>query len=198
VQCVNAKRVSVSAAFFIEQEFQKTGNYVYRMHTAAYGQRPSYAQFVSDRARITSDASQIEASKQLFAEQFVQRPEFLKAYPVDMPSGAFVDQLLATVKTETGGAIDLSAQRAALLGVLQTSGRGLVVRQVAEDAAFQTAEYNKAFVTMQYFGYLKRDPEDGGYNFWLDILNNRVANNYRSLVCAFITSAEYQYRFSLP
>jgi hypothetical protein len=48
---------------------------------------------------------------------------------------------------------------------------------------------------MQYFGYLRRDPEAGGYQFWLDVLNNRVANNYRGMVCAFVTSAEYQNRF---
>lgn len=113
-----------------------------------------------------------------------------------MMSEAFVDQLLATVKTETSGAVDLSAQRTALLATMQTSGRGSVVRQIAENKAFQSAEYNKAFVTMQYFGYLRRDPEDGGYNFWLDVLNNKVANNYRGMVCAFITSAEYQDRFS--
>jgi Domain of unknown function (DUF4214) len=49
---------------------------------------------------------------------------------------------------------------------------------------------------MQYFGYLRRDPELGGYNFWLDVLNNRVPGNYRSMICAFLTSAEYQHRFS--
>lgn len=113
-----------------------------------------------------------------------------------MQPGAFIDQLIATVKTETSGAVDLTSQRANLLNTLQTNGRGSAVRQIAEDAAFQNAEFNKAFVTMQYFGYLRRDPEEGGYNFWLDVLNNKVANNYRGMVCAFITSAEYQDRFS--
>jgi len=49
---------------------------------------------------------------------------------------------------------------------------------------------------MQYFGYLRRNADDPGYAFWLDILNNRQPNNYRSMVCAFITSTEYQLRFS--
>lgn len=195
-QCINSKRVTVSAAFFIEQEFQLTGNYVYRMYTATYGQRPTYAQFMPDRARINPDASQIEASKQQFADLFVQRAEFLAKYPATMTPDAFIDGLIATVKTETNGAVDLTSQRATLLSTLQTSGRGSAVRQVAETTAFQSAEYNKAFVTMQYFGYLRRDPEDGGFNFWLDVLNNKVANNYRGMVCAFITSAEYQDRFS--
>jgi hypothetical protein len=51
-------------------------------------------------------------------------------------------------------------------------------------------------VLTEYFGYLKRDPDEGGYQFWLDVLNNHVPGNYRAMVCAFITSAEYQQRFS--
>ena len=67
---------------------------------------------------------------------------------------------------------------------------------VADDAVFQQAEFNPAFVLTEYFGYLRRDPDQGGYDFWLDVLNNRVPGNYRSMVCAFINSAEYQQRFS--
>lgn len=48
---------------------------------------------------------------------------------------------------------------------------------------------------MQYFGYLQRDPDEGGYQFWLDVLNNRVPGNFRAMVCAFLTSTEYQQRF---
>jgi hypothetical protein len=49
---------------------------------------------------------------------------------------------------------------------------------------------------MQYFGYLQREPDAGGYDFWLGVLNNGQANNYRGMVCAFITSTEMQRRFS--
>ncbi|HEX8097058.1 MAG TPA: DUF4214 domain-containing protein, partial [Pyrinomonadaceae bacterium] len=52
------------------------------------------------------------------------------------------------------------------------------------------------FVLAEYFGYLRRDAEQGGYDFWLNVLNNRVPGNFRSMVCAFITSQEYQERFS--
>ena len=70
------------------------------------------------------------------------------------------------------------------------------MRLVVENATFKAAEYNRAFVLMQYFGYLRRDPDEGGYQFWLDVLNNRVPGNFRGMVCAFITSPEYQQRFS--
>jgi hypothetical protein len=48
---------------------------------------------------------------------------------------------------------------------------------------------------MQYFGYLRRDPDQGGYDFWLNVLNQQP-DNARGMVCAFITSAEYQQRFA--
>ena len=48
----------------------------------------------------------------------------------------------------------------------------------------QTSQYNPAFVLMQYFGYLRRDIDQGGYDFWLDVVNNREANNYQGMVCA--------------
>ncbi|MFN2453487.1 MAG: Calx-beta domain-containing protein [Pyrinomonadaceae bacterium] len=194
-QCLNSRRVSVSAAFFVELEFQDTGGYVYRLYKATYGERPSYAQFMPDRSRVVGGAN-LEAGKQAFADTWVARPEFLTKYPAAMSPGDFVDRLIATVKTATGNVVDLSGQRASYMATLQANGRGSVVRQIAEDPAFRQAEYNRAFVLMQYFGYLRRDPETDGYNFWLDVLNNRVANNYRGMVCAFITSAEYQDRFS--
>jgi len=70
-----------------------------------------------------------------------------------------------------------------------------VLRDVIEIAEFKTREYNPAFVRMQYFGYLHRNPDPGGEVFWLNVLNNREPNNYRGMVCSFITSAEYQLRF---
>ncbi|MGI9168208.1 MAG: DUF4214 domain-containing protein, partial [Pyrinomonadaceae bacterium] len=59
----------------------------------------------------------------------------------------------------------------------------------------QTSQYNPAFVLLQYFGYLRRDVDQGGYDFWLDVVNKRAPNNYRGMVCAFLTSTEYQHRF---
>lgn len=194
-QCFNSKRVSVSAAFFIEQEFQDTGSFVYRFYKASYGQLPTYAQFIADRSHVVG-GSNLEASKQAFADNWVQRPQFLAKYPATLVPGDFLDQLIATVRTATTNKVDLLVNRATYLNTLQQSGRGSVLRQIVGDASFKAAEYNNAFVLMQYFGYLRRDPDDAGYKFWLDVLNNRVANNYRGMVCAFITSAEYQDRFS--
>ncbi|HEY0404104.1 MAG TPA: DUF4214 domain-containing protein, partial [Pyrinomonadaceae bacterium] len=70
-----------------------------------------------------------------------------------------------------------------------------VLRDVVEIQAFKDREYDPAFVLMQYFGYLRRDPDEGGYQFWLSVLNDRVPGNYHAMVCAFLTSNEYQSRF---
>jgi len=193
-KCINSSRVSVSAAFFIEQEFQDTGGYVYRFYKASYGQPPTYAQFMPDRSRVVGGAN-LEAGKQAFADAWVQRPEFLARYPQSMTGTQFIDALLQTVRQGSG--VDLSSQRDALIADYNANqSRARIVRLIADAANFKAAEYNKAFVLMQYFGYLRRDPDQGGYDFWLDVLNNRVANNYRAMVCAFVTSAEYQDRFS--
>jgi hypothetical protein len=88
--------------------------------------------------------------------------------------------------------------------------RALVLRDVIEIPDFknipdpngpryselkQISQYNPAFVLMQYFGYLRRNVDQGGYDFWVDIVNNQQPNNYHGMVCAFITSTEYQLRF---
>ncbi|MGI8655305.1 MAG: DUF4214 domain-containing protein [Pyrinomonadaceae bacterium] len=193
-KCLNAQRVSVSAAFFIEQEFQQTGNYVYRLYKGTLNRQPTFAEFLSDRSKVIGGAN-LDASKTAFANDWIGRAEFQKLYPATSTPEQFIDALIATIRQTTSGAVDLTTNRASYQNILRQSGRGSVVRQIVEDQAFQQAEYNRAFVLMQYFGYLRRDPDADGYKFWLDVLNNRVANNYRGMVCAFVTSAEYQNRF---
>jgi hypothetical protein len=48
-------------------------------------------------------------------------------------------------------------------------------------------------VVMQYFGYLRRDP-DAFYLDWIGIMNRNPAN-YRGMVDGFMNSAEYRQRF---
>jgi choice-of-anchor B domain-containing protein len=191
--CIKNRRVGVSAAFFVEAEFQRTGSFLYRFYRASLGRRPGFQEFTSDRGQI-AEGPQLEQQKQAFANQWVQRAEFLQKYPATLTPEQFVDALLQTVQQATG--VNLTSQRAALINEYQTNGgRARVVRLVADDTGVQSAEYNRAFVLMQYFGYLVRDPDEQGYQFWLDVVDNRVPGNYRAMVCAFLTSTEYQHRF---
>ncbi|MET0625859.1 MAG: TIGR03118 family protein [Pyrinomonadaceae bacterium] len=77
-----------------------------------------------------------------------------------------------------------------------TMTRAQVLRAVAEAEEIQSREFNRAFVAMQYFGYLRRDPDTAGFNFWLNKLNAFNGNFQNAeMVKAFINSAEYRQRF---
>jgi hypothetical protein len=192
VACIRSRRIGVSGAFFVELEFQRTGSVVYRLHKASFGQLPLYAQFMPDRSQLV-DGPQLPATTLAFANTFVRRPEFLVAYPDSMTAAAYVNKLYDTAlimnnPTERQAAID------ALMSGAKT--RAQVLLDLIEVTEFKQREYNPSFVLMQYFGYLRRDPDQAGYNFWVDIINNREPNNYPAMICAFLTSAEYQQRFS--
>ncbi len=189
--CVRSERINMAAAFFIENEFQQTGSFVYRLYKASYGQQPTYAQFIADRAKVIGGPYS-EMSKNQMAEDWVSRAEFRQAYPDSMSASDFVNKLMNIA----GIPADDSERQQQIAAMSVGKTRAEVLRDVLEIQSFRDREYNPSFVLMQYFGYLKRDPDTGGYNFWLDVLNNRVMGNYQSMVCAFITSSEYQRRFS--
>ena len=198
-ECIRARRIDVSAAFFAETEFQETGSFVYRLYKSALGRRPEFKEFLSGRARVVATPS-LQANKQSFAEDFLQRPEFIRKYPRSMSAAQFVDSLLDTASRSSG--VSLSAQRTSLLALHNDadSGRIAIIRQLADSEAFAQAEYNRAFVLMQYFGYLSRDPDERGLAFWVNVLQNRPATDprsYQAMVCSFLSSAEYQLRFGM-
>jgi hypothetical protein len=115
-----------------------------------------------------------------------------------MTASQFVTALLQKVKDSSG--IDLSEQQAALTALYDGTddGRAKILRQVADNQSFIDAEYRRSFVLMEYFGYLRRDPDLEGFNFWLGQVNRypvRDVGIQHAMVCSFITSAEYQLRF---
>ena len=114
--------------------------------------------------------------------------------------------MLATIKNDTGAA--LTSQRQVLIDQFNQGGRGNVIYRLADDnaqanpinnRAFIDAEYNRAFVFTQYVGYFWRNADMPGFIFWLGQINSgplRDLTKQRAMVCAFITSLEYQDRFS--
>jgi len=197
--CLRSRRIGVSAAFFIEGEFQQTGAFVYRLYKSALARQPRFAEFSEDRGQVISDGN-LESSRQSLALAFVQRPEFMQRYPATLTAEQFTDGLLSSIGRSSRA--DLAAQRDSLIALFDgtDSGRAAIVRLVAENPSFIQAEYNRTFVLMQYFGYLRRDADQGGYDFWLNVLNTKLPgdqNGYRAMICAFITSSEYQLRFGI-
>ncbi|MBA3513719.1 MAG: hypothetical protein H0T77_05010 [Pyrinomonadaceae bacterium] len=141
----------------------------------------------------------LENNKQALTADFVQRARFTTAFPTSMPASEFVD----TLNANAGNPLS-TAERNQLVADL-TSGaktRAQVLRAIAEDPDLVTAEFNRAFVLMQYFGYLRRNPNDAqdtdytGYEFWLTKMNQFNGNFVQAeMVKAFITSTEYRQRF---
>jgi hypothetical protein len=201
--CIRTRRISVSNAFFYEQEFQESGAYVYRIYKAAFGALPgapnranlTYAQFMPDRSRVVG-GPQLDQSKTDFANAFVGRGAFLALYPNNMTAAQYVDSL----NSNTGNSLTLNERNALVTSLGNGSAtRASVLRQIADNAVFIDREYNASFVMTEYFGYLRRDPDQSGYDFWLGQVNRfpiRTVGIQQAMVCSFVTSAEYQQRFS--
>ncbi|MCA1591813.1 MAG: DUF4214 domain-containing protein [Acidobacteria bacterium] len=212
-QCRDIRRVNVSAAFFLSIEFQQTGYLVYRIHKAAFGNLPgkpvpvTFQEFLPETRQIgrgvvvgaPGSEQQLEANKQAFFNDFVNRADFMARYPTMLSPEQFVD----TLNANAGGALS-QAERDTLVNGLRnnTLTRAQVLRAVSEDPDLSQREFNPAFVLMEYFGYLRRNPDDApdadfsGYFFWLNKLNSFGGNFINAeMVRAFITSGEYRARF---
>jgi hypothetical protein len=222
-QCREVKRINVSAAFFLSIEFQNTGYFAYRTYKSAYGDATSpgvsgtvpairLSEFLTDARRIGQGITvgvgnwqqQLEDNKNAYALEFVATERFLAAYPATMSADEFVSKL----DQNAGGVLSASekAQLVASLGATPADAqkRAAVLRAVADDPDLNRAEFNRAFVLMQYFGYLRRNPDEqpepglnyGGWKFWLDKLNLFNGNFVSAeMVKAFISSDEYRHRF---
>lgn len=200
LNCRRERRLAVSAAFFAEGEFQETGSFVYDLYKAGLGRRPTFAEFTSDRSNLIGSDKDREARRASLAENFVRRREFQQKYPDSMKAAAFVDAVLADILQNSG--VNLSFERNNLMTVYDgtDSGRAKIISRVATRPAFVQTEYPRAFVLMQYFGYLRRDPDETGYSFWLNLLLDRPGNDpdaFTGTVCAFLNSNEYQSRFGM-
>jgi hypothetical protein len=222
-QCIDGKRTNVSAAFYLSIEFQQTGYLVERLYKTAYGPGAGTStlggshqlavpivrllEFLRDTQQIGQGViigqpgadALLESNKQVLIGEFVQTTRFTTAYPTSLTAAQFVD----TLNTNAGGPLS-TAERDQLVSDLSSAvkTRAQVVRAVAEDSDLIAAESNRAFVLMQFFGYLRRNPNDAqdsdytGYDFWLTKLNQFGGNyNNAEMVKAFINSTEYRKRF---
>ncbi|HZH32581.1 MAG TPA: carboxypeptidase regulatory-like domain-containing protein [Pyrinomonadaceae bacterium] len=210
--CVNADpacdRNTVSSSFFRSQEFQLKGFFVYRFYKVALNRLPRYVEITPDM-RSVSGASEADVYRKRaeFAAAFAGRAAFREQYD-NLSDQAFVNTLLnryqlTAITTrdpanpETGGRMTLDA--AQLLGQLSagTLSRPQVLRAIVESDEVAAVEYNSAFVAMQYFGYLRRDPDADGFKAWLRVLDTNP-EDYRTMVRGFESSVEYRLRFGRP
>jgi hypothetical protein len=183
-------RVHVSAGFYLSLEFQGRGYWAYRWYDAALGRRPLYTEFIPDMQKVGGALSpeQEAAGKDQYMNDFVQRPEFKNIYDA-LNNSQFMDKLEQTAGITISNKADLLA---ALNGGTQT--RAQVVRNVIESQVVFDKFFNRGFVSMQYFGYLRRDPDPIGFKNWVDTLN-ADPSNFRHMIFGFIFSTEYLNRF---
>ncbi|HBB88705.1 MAG TPA: hypothetical protein DC047_13930 [Blastocatellia bacterium] len=198
--CIARKRDNVSAAYFLSIEFQNTGGLVDGLYRASYGAPPQFSQFMPDTRTVAQGVivgnsdwqTKLVANKQAFAEAFVNRPAFHAMYD-NMDNTLFVDTLISHT-----GVTFTSGERDALVDGLAngTLNRAAALQNIAENQRFVDVRFNQAFVMMEYFGYLRRDPDAVGYEFWLNKLNQFNGNfEQAEMVKAFIVSGEYRQRF---
>jgi hypothetical protein len=222
------RRINVSAAFFLSIEFQETGYLVERLYKTAYGNASGISnfgtqhtlavpiirlnEFLPDSQEIsrglvvgaTGWEQVLENNKTAFTQAFVQRSRFTSAYSTFLSPASFVDQLIARA-----GITLSAAERTSLINefggasnTTNTIARAKVLRRIAESEALNQIEKNRAFVLMQFFGYLRRNPNDPqdtdytGYDFWLTKLTEHNGNYIEAeMVKAFLDSTEYRARF---
>src|SRR6266542_699278 len=201
VQCLEVKRINVSAAFFLSIEFQQTGYYVYRLYKSSYGRVPMRQEFLPDNLSIAGGVivgadgweTRLAGNKQAFVQGWVQRADFQARY-AGLTNEQYVDTLIANV----GVTITAAERNDLVQDLVNGSSRADVLARLVENPTFTRAEFNSAFVLMQYFGYLGRDPDAAGFNFWLNKLNQFDGNFVNAeMVKAFLVSAEYRSRFGL-
>jgi serine protease AprX len=198
--CAERRRINVSAAYFLSIEFSETGGLVDGLYRASFSRAPQFAEFMPDAATVARGivvgepnwARDLETNKQAFVDAWVQRRAFRTAFD-GLANDRYVEELVTH-----SGVNFTSDERAALVNDLTngTLTRAGALRRIVEDGRFVSARRNEAFVMMQYFGYLRRDPDAAGYRFWLNKLNEFDGNFERAeMVKAFIVSGEYRARF---
>ncbi len=235
-ECRRVVRASVSAAFFLSIEFQRTGYQVFRVHTATYPEsynsdfNQRFYQLATIHLIFTNMATiregvvvgqpgweeRLRDNTLNFARGWVESADFKAQQPADMAAGAYVDKLFANA-----GVAPVAGEREAALaafGAGGTEGRAAALLSVTNSRSVYNRQYNAAFVVMQYYGYLRRAPNEApdfsfsGFDFWLakldgfsppgeDVRDDAVAAARiarAEMVRAFVESVEYRARFGMP
>jgi len=225
-QCTLRQRETTSGAFFLSPEFQYTGYFVYRMYQGAFGRQPKFAEFIPDAQFIGTgiivsgqlSAARINQNKTDFAQQFVNCTDATRSRCAEFKTiydGLNNQQYVDKLFLNTGVNVTASERTALVNGLSgRTETRATVLQKVVDGVnvlaegnqqfntsyglTFYNSEFNRAFVQMEYLGYLRRDPDADGYAHWLGKLN--LYGNFldAEMVLSFILSPEYRARFGQP
>jgi hypothetical protein len=203
--CVEARRVNTSGAFFLSIEFQETGYMLYLFNKASFGTMPRRNDFLVRMQAAAQGVvvgqpgwqARLAANQQAAAEAWVAREEFRQRF------GSLTDEQYVDALSGNAGVLATDVRNALVAGLASgAETRATVLRKVADNAEFRLRERNPAFVLMQYFGYLHRNPDEGpdsdltGFNYWRQKLDDNGGDFHRAeMVRAFIEATEYRGRF---
>jgi hypothetical protein len=192
-------RTDTSQRFFQSDEFQSRGFLVYRLYDVTLGRLPHYTEFIPDMARLNGyqTPQEQQQNKDAYLAEFASRQEFKNLYDQFVTADAFVNALC-----QKAGITPASKQ--SLIDNLQNGvkDRAHTVEDfinTPEISGVGTKFYDRGFIAMQYFSYLRRDPDQGGFNFWTSQLIGQNAphkGDYRFMVGGFINSDEYRFRLA--
>jgi hypothetical protein len=201
-------RIIVSGSFFGSPEFLNKGVYTIVFYRVAFNRLPQYAEFAPDLRSVTgATPAETFAKRAAFANNFVLRPEFVSAYGA-LSNSTYVTTLmnrysLAQITTpdpaNPDGTVKVTLTSTDLTnrlnGVGGTLTRAQVLRAIVQsDQVSGNFEAVNAFVASQYYGYLRRTPDTGGFNGWVTHLSQHP-NDFRTMVNGFVNSIEYRLRF---
>ena len=182
------ERIRVAAGFFYSNEFLlRKGYFVYRFYSTSLGRRPKYAEMVPDMRLMGKTDAEEEAKRVEFVNLWMQRAEFKSKYD-SLSDSQYIDQLIATA--------GVTLDRNQFVG----KTRHEILRMIVESGPVYDKYFREAFVSMQYFGFLRRDPDPVGFPYWMDRLN-QYPDDHRleqhpevigPMVGGFIYSDEYQ------
>jgi hypothetical protein len=218
VHCIEVQRILTTAAFFLSIEFRETGGlvrdfYVAALDRPATGNMPDFVEFMRDTQAIQRDVvvgqgnwqQSLNANRLALMNEFVTRAGFVALYPTTDTPTQYVDKLYLHANVTPGSAQernDVIAEFGGAPTAANAGARGRALLRITQTAAFQAREVIRAFVQMEYFGYLRRNPNDApdgnfnGFNFWVNKLNQFNGDFLQAeMVKGFLSSIEYRHRF---
>jgi hypothetical protein len=224
-ECIQFKRITTSAAFFLSIEFMQTGTFVRSVYVASLN-RPnppsaadatadmqSFSEWLRDTQAVQRGVivgqgnwqATLDANRLGFMQDFVMRTEFVGLYPTSDTPTQYINKLYSHALSRTPTSTELT-NALNLFGAAATANdataRGQALLQLTQASDFISREIPRTFVQMEYFGYLRRDPNDApdnnfsGYSFWLNKLVLFNSDFLKAeMVKAFLSSTEYRRRF---
>lgn len=210
--CIEVQRIVTSAAFFLSIEFKQTGGMVRDFYVSALNRpltnnMPNFVEFMRDTQKIQKGVvvgqgnwqQVLDANRIAFMNEFVTRSEFVALYPTTDTPTQYVDKLYLHAGVTPGTPqerLDAIAEFGGAPTAASAGARGRALLRITQNAAFVAREANRTFVQIEYFGYLRRDPDLSGYNFWVTKLNQFNGDFLQAeMVKAFLSSSEYRGRF---